>query len=252
MTMPARLVFGQRVPYGESLDIQDAVAKERAENICPDFLWLLEHDPVFTAGRTTGPSAWLLSEESRELSGIPVVRTRRGGSLTYHGPGQVVGYPILRLKEYCPGPKRYVEMLEEVILRTLREWKIVGRRVKGLPGIWIEAEPMEKIASIGVRISQGITTHGFALNVDMDLSPFSVIVPCGIPGCRMTSMSRVHGRPVDVAAVKSSVASAFADVFQITWIMQSGTSGQSSDKLALDSATRRVEGRRDDMEEVHA
>jgi lipoate-protein ligase B len=252
MTMPAHLVLDKRVPYRDALDIQGSAAKRRMENVSWDLLWLLEHDPIFTAGRTTGASAWPLGEEARELSGIPVVQTARGGSLTYHGPGQVVGYPILRLKEYCPGPKRYVQMLEEVILRVLREWNIVGRRVNGLPGIWIEAEPIEKVASIGVRISHGITTHGFALNVDMDLSPFSVIVPCGIPSCRMTSMSRLLGHPVDVAAVTSSVASAFADVFQITWIMQSGISIESADRLAMGRATRTSERRRDDMEDVHA
>jgi lipoate-protein ligase B len=236
MTIQAHLRIDQRVPYGESLDVQETVAKERSDNARPDCLWLLEHYPVFTAGRTTGMSAWPLGEESREISGIPVVRTGRGGSLTYHGPGQAVAYPILRLKEYCPGPKRYVEMLEEVILHTLREWKIAGRRVKGLPGIWMETDPLEKIASIGVRISRGITTHGFALNVDMDLSPFSLIVPCGIPGCRATSMSRVLGHPVDVATVKSSLAAIFADVFQIAWIAQPRTAGLPPDKLMMAAA----------------
>jgi lipoyl(octanoyl) transferase len=220
MTIQAQLRIDQRVPYGESLHIQATVAQERSENARADCLWLLEHDPVFTAGRTTGISAWPLGEESPEISGIPVARTGRGGSLTYHGPGQVIAYPILRLKEYCPGPKRYVQMIEEVILRSLAEWKIEGRRVKGLPGIWMGTDPMEKIASIGVRISRGITTHGFALNVDMDLSPFSLIVPCGIPGCRATSISQVLGHPVDVAAVKASLAATFAEVFQIAWIAQ--------------------------------
>ena len=233
MTIPSHLMIDHRVPYEESLDIQACMGRERAENVRPDSLWLLEHDPVFTAGRTTGKSAWPLSEEAKEIVGIPVVRTGRGGSLTYHGPGQVVGYPIVRLRDYCPGPKRYVHMLEEVILRTLGEWKIAGRRVERFPGVWIGIDPMEKIASIGVRISHGITTHGFALNVDLDLSPFSLIVPCGIPGCRMTSMSRVLGRPVDVAAVKSSLAAAFAEVFHVGWITESGVSGRPPGKPAM-------------------
>lgn len=252
MTMPAELILDQRVPYGEALDIQTSRAKQRAEHARPDVLWILEHDPVFTAGRTTRASAWPLEAEPSEIHGIPVVRTERGGSLTYHGPGQVVAYPILRLKDYSPGPKRYVQMLEEVILRTLDQWNITGRRRDGLPGVWIGTDPIEKIASIGVRVSHGITTHGLALNVDMDLSPFSLIVPCGIPGCRITSMSLTLGRPVDVAAVKSSVAAAFADVFRISWIAHCDVSAQPLGKLATVSAAHPVEHRRDDMEAMHA
>ena len=240
MTIPAHLRIDQRVPYGEALNVQASAARERAENARPDSLWLLEHNPVFTAGRTTRGSAWPLGE-STDISGIPVVRTERGGSLTYHGPGQVVGYPILRLKEHCPGPKLYVRMLEEVILRTLHEWRIVGHRMDGLPGVWIGTEPIEKVASIGVRVSQGITTHGFALNVDMDLSPFSLIVPCGIPDCRVTSMSRHLGRPVDVAGVKSALAAAFADVFQITWLTRPPLSAEPPGKLQMVSPVGTVE-----------
>jgi lipoyl(octanoyl) transferase len=233
MTIPARLLIDERVSYEKSLDVQARMASKRAGNVRPDSLWLLEHDPVFTAGRTIGSSAWPLSEGSKEISGIPVVQTGRGGSLTYHGPGQVIGYPILRLKDYCPGPKLYVRMLEEVILRVLDRWNISAHRLDRLPGVWMGTEQMEKIASIGVRISHGITTHGFALNVDLDLSPFSHIVPCGIPGCRMTSMSRILGHPVDVAAVKSALAAAFADVFRMTWITQPGVSGQPPGKLTM-------------------
>lgn len=215
---PAQLIISKRTAYEAALDMQTHLARARAENSRPDSLWLLEHDPVFTAGRITKRAAWPHEDHSTEISGVPVVQTRRGGSLTYHGPGQVVGYPILRLKEHCPGPKPYVRMLEEVMIRVLRDWTIPGRRVDGLPGVWIGTNPSEKIASIGVRISQGITTHGFALNVDMDLSPFALIVPCGIPDCRVTSMARQLGRPIDLDDVKSALAAAFADVFQIDWV----------------------------------
>jgi lipoate-protein ligase B len=116
----------------------------------------------------------------------------------------------------------------------------------------METDPLEKIASIGVRISRGITTHGFALNVDMNLSPFSVIVPCGIPGCRVTSMSQALGHPIDVHAVKSALAATFAKVFRITWISQSCMAGPRADTLAMDSATHMIERGRDDMEDVHA
>ena len=241
MTIPAHLRIDHRIAYEESLEIQASAADERAENARPDSLWLLEHDPVFTAGRTTRGSAWPLGKESTDISGIPVVRTKRGGSLTYHGPGQVVGYPILRLKAHCPGPKLYVRMLEEVILRTLHEWEIVGHRMDGFPGVWIGTEPMEKVASIGVRVSQGITTHGFALNVDMDLTPFSLIVPCGIPGCRVTSMARYLDRPVDVAGVKSVLAAAFADIFQIAWVMERPLSPRPPGTLTMVAPVQAVE-----------
>lgn len=243
MTILAHLMIDKRVPYEESLDIQAWMGRERAKNARPDSLWLLEHDPVFTAGRTTRSSVWPLGEESREICGIPVVGTGRGGSLTYHGPGQVVGYPILRLRDYCPGPKLYVRMLEEVILRALDRWNISGHRLDRLPGVWIGTEQMEKIASIGVRISHGITTHGFAVNVNLDLSPFSRIVPCGIPGCRMTSMSQYLGRPVNVAAVKSALAAAFADVFRITWITPPGMSRRPPGKPAMAATVEGIASR---------
>jgi lipoyl(octanoyl) transferase len=241
MTIPAHLRIDHRIAYGASLDIQASAARERAANARPDSLWLLEHDPVFTAGRTTRNSAWPPGEKSTDISGIPVVRTERGGSLTYHGPGQVVGYPILRLKTYCPGPKLYVRMLEEVILRTLHQWEIVGHRLDGFPGVWIGTDPIEKVASIGLRVSQGITTHGFALNADMDLAPFSLIVPCGIPGCRVTSMARYLGHPIDVGAVKSALAAAFADVFQIDWAMDRPLTPQPPGKLTMVSRVETLE-----------
>ena len=220
MSTPADLIIDDRVPYETALNLQAQMAEERVGNARMDVLWLLEHNPVFTVGRTTNRSAW--PSNKGEISDIPVVQTRRGGSITYHGPGQVIGYPILRLKEYCPGPKLYVRMLEEVIIRVLRDWNIAGRRVDGLPGVWVETDVPEKIASIGVRFSQGVTTHGFALNVDMDLTPFSLIVPCGIAGCRVTSMTRYRGQPVDPDGVKAALAAAFSDVFRIAWVDRRG------------------------------
>jgi lipoyl(octanoyl) transferase len=217
MTMPVDLIIDGRIPYETALILQNRIAQERADDARADALWLLEHDPVFTAGRTTNRSAWPDNKDKDSIERIPIVRVGRGGSITYHGPGQVVGYPIIRLRQYCAGPKAYVAMLEEVIIRVLHDWHVPGRRVSGLPGIWVGTEPPEKIASIGVRISRGITTHGFALNVDMDLTPFSLIVPCGIEGCRVTSMSRLLGRPVDLAGIKQALATAFSEVFEMTW-----------------------------------
>jgi lipoate-protein ligase B len=219
MTTPVDLIIDNQIPYETALTLQNRIAQERADTARADALWLLEHNPVFTAGRTTNRSAWPDNKDEDEdrIAGIPIVRVERGGSITYHGPGQVVGYPILRLKQYCPGPKAYVAMLEGVIIRVLHDWNVPGRRVSGLPGVWVGTELPEKIASIGVRISRGITTHGFALNVDMDLTPFSLIEPCGIADCRVTSMSRHLERRVDVAGIKNALAAAFSEVFEMTW-----------------------------------
>lgn len=218
MTTPADLIIDDRIPYETALDRQNRIARERADNARMDTLWLLEHEPIFTAGRITHRSAWPDNEGEDTIGRIPIVRAERGGSITYHGPGQVVGYPIVRLKQYCAGPKSYVAMLEEVLIRVLHEWGVPGRRVNGLPGVWVGTDRPEKIASIGVRICRGITTHGFALNADMDLTPFSLIVPCGIADCRVTSMSRHLARPVNVVNVKHALAAAFSEVFQMTWI----------------------------------
>lgn len=218
MTQRGELILQGRLPYQTALDRQAFLAGERVHDRRADTLWLLEHDPVFTLGRTTRLSTWADKDSNGTISGIPVVPAGRGGSITYHGPGQVVAYPILRLKGFCAGPKAYVRMLEEVIIRSLQEWEIQGHRLAGLPGVWVGADRPEKIASIGVRISHGITTHGFAMNVAMDLSPFSLIDPCGIAGCQVTSMSRLRGQTIDVSSVKVVVAARFAEVFHIEWM----------------------------------
>lgn len=212
------LILDGCISYQAALDRQASLADARHRGRWPDSLWLLEHDPVFTLGRTMRVSLSANRTSGETISGIPVVPAGRGGLITYHGPGQVVGYPILRLREFCAGPKPYVRMLEDVIIRSLRDWDLHGRRREGLPGVWVGGDPPEKIASIGVRISQGITTHGFAVNVSNDLSPFALIDPCGIAGCQVTSVSRLRGEVVDVARMKAIIAAKFAEVFQIDWL----------------------------------
>jgi lipoate-protein ligase B len=177
----------------------------------------LEHPSVFTVGRTTRDEHWPGEDQLTELTGIPVIRTERGGSITYHGPGQVIGYPILRLTDYCAGPKTYVRRLEEVLIATLARWGIAGHRRERLPGVWVGGDRPAKIASIGVRVSQGVTTHGFALNVCLDLAPFSHIVPCGIADCRVTSMAALLGTVPDVRAVQQELAAQFAEQFHLIW-----------------------------------
>ena len=151
-----------------------------------------------------------------------VIESERGGSVTYHGPGQVVGYPIVKLKHFCPGPKAYMRMLEEVIIRVLADWGIEGRRVDKFVGVWVQdsVDPdgsLAKIAAMGVKIARGVTLHGFALNVTVDLAPYAGIVPCGIEGCRVTSMAEVLGRKVDPDEVRDRITRCFGDVFGLDW-----------------------------------
>lgn len=214
---PAILVCGKAMPYDEAWNLQRACRAERAADRCHDLLLLLEHPAVYTLGRTTQDRHWPGEGRLSQETGIPVIRTERGGSITYHGPGQLVGYPILRLTDYCPGPKAYVRRLEEVLIATLAEWGITAHRREGMPGVWVGGDRPEKIASIGVRISQGITTHGFALNVCPDLEPFSHIVPCGISDCRVTSMEALLNARPDIPAVQQKIAANFAAQFHLAW-----------------------------------
>jgi lipoyl(octanoyl) transferase len=203
--------------YEKGLDLQRTYQAERAADRCPDQLLLMEHEPLYTAGRTTRDSHLASEAHLGEQTGIPLIRTDRGGSITYHGPGQIVGYPILRLADHCAGPKSYVRLLEDVLITTLAEWDIVAHRRDRFPGVWVGGEHPSKIAFIGVRISQGVTTHGFALNVSPDLAPFSHIIPCGIVGCDITSMADRLGTAPDIYAVQQRLADVFAERFHLTW-----------------------------------
>jgi lipoate-protein ligase B len=208
--------------FAESLELQEAFIVQRYEDRQLDTLILTEHEPVLTLGRTTKPEHWEPHWRELHAKGISLHQTNRGGSVTYHGPGQIIGYPILRLRNFCPGPKAYVEKLEEVLIRTLAEWQIVGCRHESFRGVWMKTGEghLEKIASIGVRISKGITMHGFALNVNVDLRPFALLTPCGIENCVMTSMSKHLDQQVNVAQVRERVGAHFAQVFGLQWMEQ--------------------------------
>ncbi|GJL56287.1 MAG: hypothetical protein NPIRA02_34190 [Nitrospirales bacterium] len=205
--------------YQDVLDFQRARLQERAEDRCDDTLLLVEHEPVFTFGRTAKEEHWKEHLESLTSQGFELYPVERGGSVTYHGPGQVVAYPIVRLRDFCRGPKAYVGMLQDVIIRVLAEWHIRGHAKEKFPGVWVEADDStsEKIAAVGVRIAKGVTMHGLALNVSIDLKPFELITPCGIQGCLVTSMERLCGKRVDIKAVKDRVAYHFTEVFGINW-----------------------------------
>ncbi|MGQ0810640.1 MAG: lipoyl(octanoyl) transferase LipB [Nitrospiraceae bacterium] len=215
--MLASLRLYDSLPYADAWNVQQALLAERAQDRCFDTLLLLEHEPVITLGRSTKEIHWNGQEQALRAQGFPIYHVERGGSITYHGPGQVVGYPIVRLQHYCSGPKAYMKMLEEVLIRTLSDWGLTGYRMDKFPGVWVQQGIPAKIAAMGVRITQGITMHGFALNVQPDLEPFRRIVPCGIAGCQVTSMAAILSQSVDMSAVKQRIAHHFAEVFGIRW-----------------------------------
>ncbi|MRG58360.1 lipoyl(octanoyl) transferase LipB [Agromyces sp. CFH 90414] len=181
------------VPYSEGLSLQRAVHQAVVSGNAPDTVILLEHESVYTAGKRTAP-------DERPTDGTPVVDVDRGGKITWHGPGQLVGYPIVRLSEPIDVVD-YVRRLEGALIGLLAEYGIEGRRVEGRSGVWVGDGIDEKIAAIGIRVADGVTMHGFALNCSNDLAPYERIVACGIRDAGVTTMSRVAGRvirPVDV------------------------------------------------------
>jgi len=205
-----------RVEYREALELQEMLVEQRKLGLIPDQLLLLEHPDVITLGVKTrnDRSHVLASAETLEAEGVSVLATGRGGDVTFHGPGQLVGYPIFDLKPDRCDVHQYVRDLEEGVIRAVAEFGIQAGRVKGLTGIWVGPGGREaKLAAIGVRISRWVTSHGFALNVSTDLSRFGLIVPCGIEDKPVTSMERVLGRPVPMAEVEEAVIRGFASVF---------------------------------------
>ena len=184
---------------------------DRQAGRIPDTLLLLEHDPVLTLGRNARKENVLLPEHVLRSRGLALFETGRGGDVTYHGPGQVVGYPILELPPGRRDVHRYVRDLEEVMIRACADQGVIATRVEGLTGAWVGDE---KIGAIGVRLARWVTSHGFALNVSLDLTPFDLIVPCGIRGRGVTSLARLLGRPVATEEVLSGLAAHFAAVFE--------------------------------------
>ncbi len=189
--------------YGSAWQLQHHLVTRRLEDDVPDLLLLLEHPPVYTVGRRG-------SSEGLNALGLPVYEVERGGDVTYHGPGQLVGYPIMALTRGKLDVKRFVTQVEDVILRTLRDFDIRGERGPHA-GVWIGEK---KLASIGVAVKHHVTYHGFALNVSADLAPFRLINPCGIPGTRITSMAELSGLPVPLDIVKETLVRHFSEVFE--------------------------------------
>lgn len=201
------------VPYGEALELQKALVEERRAGRLPDLLLLLQHPPVITLGvRRDSRSHVTASEAQLAMRGIEVHETGRGGDVTYHGPGQVVGYPILDLRPDRCDVHRYVRDLEEVMIRVCADYGIAAHRVQGLSGAWVGTE---KIGAIGVRISRWITSHGFAFNVTTRLEDFQLIVPCGIADRGVTSLRTLLGEEPSIMEVEDRFIRRFAEVFDM-------------------------------------
>jgi lipoyl(octanoyl) transferase len=212
------------VPYEEARQLQRQLAARRQAEELPDVLLLLEHPPVYTRGRRSKPEELPMGVEWYEAQGIEVRDTDRGGLVTYHGPGQLVAYPIVSLAPYGDDVHAYVRGLERVMIGALGEAGVPARTIEGLTGVWTEGEPppslaarrARKIGSIGLHVSRGVTTHGLAVNVNNDLQPFEWIVPCGIEGVAMTSLARELGAEQDLDGFAGALAERLAEVFERT------------------------------------
>jgi len=201
-----------RIPYADALTLQRLLVEDRRTGRIDDLLLLLEHPHVLTLGvrGDGGRSHILATPEALDSRGIEVHESGRGGDITYHGPGQIVGYPIMDLQPDRCDVHRYVRDIEEVLIRTASDYGVEAGRVEGLTGVWVGRE---KLAAIGVRISRWVTSHGFAFNVTTDLEYFNLIVPCGIGDRRVTSLARLLGHPVDRVEVEDRIVAHFGEVF---------------------------------------
>jgi lipoyl(octanoyl) transferase len=225
------------VPYDEALVAQRWLRDAREDGSTPDVLLLLEHPPVYTRGRRSTPEELPMAEEWYEMQGIELRDTDRGGRVTYHGPGQLVAYPIVDLRAYGDDVHEYVRRLEQVAISALGKHGVAAQTIEDLTGVWTEGEPpgstsrgaegvrrsdglgppaqeARKIGSIGVHVSRGVTTHGLSVNVSNDLQPFEWIVPCGIEGCQASSLSREVGSEQALAPFAETVAARYAEVYE--------------------------------------
>jgi lipoyl(octanoyl) transferase len=210
-----------RTPYLEAWDLQRSLAAAVSQGAIPDTVILLEHPPVVTLGRRTDDQEVHVPENAE----VEVVETDRGGKSTYHGPGQLVCYPILDLNRHGRDVKKYCRDLEEAVIRTLAPFGLAATRIDGLTGVWLTPPP-RKICSIGVHISRWVTTHGYALNVDLDPAPFTEwITACGLEDAAFTTMATELGRPLAVDEVRPQAAAALEHVFQITFSELSADEG---------------------------
>ena len=198
-----------RISYASGLALQERLVEERKQGVVGDTLLLLEHDPVVTLGRNARAENLLISEDLLRARGVDLFEVGRGGDATYHGPGQVVGYPIIEIREGRRDVHRYVRDLEEVMIRMCGDYGFRARRITGKSGTFVGDD---KIGAIGVRISRWVTSHGFAFNVNTDLSGFDLIVPCGLRDQGVTSLSKLLGDDIDQAEVEERLGARFKEV----------------------------------------
>ncbi len=199
------------IDYQKALVIQEKLLFSRKQGTIPDVLLLLQHPSVFTIGRSGIVENIIVPEKRLINENIPVFQSSRGGDITYHGPGQLVGYPILNLKENGLTVHQYVWNLEEITIRALADFGIDGQRSEGRRGVWVGEQ---KICSLGLRVSGQVSMHGFALNVSNDLKYFRYIIPCGLIGVSITSVSKLLERPIELRVVQRSLLKHFSDVFK--------------------------------------
>jgi lipoyl(octanoyl) transferase len=198
------------MPYAEAHELQQQLVEKRKRDEIPDQFLLLEHPHVITLGRAANGANVLIDDEARARFGVELCETGRGGDVTYHGPGQLVGYPIIKLAPDRCDIRRYVRDLEEVLIRTAADFGIGAGRIEGWTGVWAGNE---KLAAIGVRISRWVTMHGFALNITTDLNYFRLIVPCGIRNHGVTSLAKILGKEVELGAVTQQLNRRLGEVF---------------------------------------
>jgi len=208
-----------RIDYQAAWQLQGQLSRDRAAGRIPDTLLLLEHPPTFTLGRSARPEHVLIDEPARTAKGIALYEVDRGGDVTYHGPGQLVGYPILHLPSYGLDYRGYLRQLEAVIMQTLAAFAQPAFREPGYTGVWVPAGEQSglrsaKIAAIGVKVdAAGITSHGFAINLDPDLGYFDLIIPCGLRHCLVTSLARERNQPVDMDTFRLKLIDTFTTIF---------------------------------------
>jgi len=203
-----------RIRYETAWELQRKLHAQRVSGEIPDTLLLLEHEPVFTLGKSGREENVLIPKSLLEQKGIEFFRVERGGDITYHGPGQLVGYPIFILKERLTGIRRFIEKIEQAVIEALDDYGIKAATRPRNVGVWVDNR---KIASVGIAVRQWVTFHGFALNVNTDLEYFKMILPCGLKGVAMTSMQKELGKSVPMSGVKAGIRSAFSRVFSIAF-----------------------------------
>ena len=214
MTYKGYILHLGLMDYAKAWDLQHDLWSRRVEGELPDLLLLLEHPDVFTLGRRGNRSHLIVSPEVLEAMKIPIFHVERGGDITYHGPGQMVVYPILDLKDYGYRLIRYIDQLEEVILHVLKDFGIEGRRDPSNRGVWVNSD---KIASIGVAVKRWVSFHGFSLNYETDLKYFDLINACGLVGKKMTTMAKVLGKRVSKERLSERIIFYFKEVFKKEW-----------------------------------